>query len=451
MPEKNDIYTLTADDITAEGMGVGRADGMAVFVSGMLPEETAEVRIIKQLKSYAVGKVESMLSTSPLRAVPVCPVFKECGGCTHMHLSYEGQLAAKTGHVKSCLKKFSGTDITPLPCIPSPSPLNYRNKISLPVEFDGGVKIGCYKKRSHHVVDTDECFIAPPVFSDIAALLRSFIREYKISVYNEVTHRGLLRHIVLRTSAAGDIMLGLVINGKALPHSDELVSLLNGRFPAVKTAVLNINTEKGNVILGRTTLPLFGSGRIRERILSREFDISLNTFLQVNHAQTENMYSYALSLLGEGSEVVCDLYCGAGTITLNAAPHARRIYGVEIVPQAIEDAKHNAELNGIENAEFICADCTRALPEIIKKDGRLDAVIVDPPRKGLVPSVITDIAKSGAHRVIYVSCDPATLARDIKLFIEQGYTLISAQPFDMFPQTGHVETVCLLSKKQSKV
>lgn len=447
MPEKNQIYTVTARDITSEGMGVGHADEMAVFVNGLLPMETADVRIIKKLKNYAIGRIENMISQSEYRAVPVCPVFKECGGCTHMHMDYRGQLKYKTAHVASCFKKFSGTDIVPSSCEASPEAFYYRNKISLPVEKkDGKLNIGCYKKHSHSVIDAPVCYIAEKEFTEITLCIRNFLIENNISIYDEVTHKGLVRHIVLRKSSLGQIMAAIVINGTSLPCSDMLIKKLSA-FKNVSTVVLNINREKGNVILGHKTVPIFGSGRIREKILGCVFDISLNTFLQVNHAQTEQLYSYALSLLGNDAEVVCDLYCGAGTITLNAAGKAARIYGVEIVPQAIEDAKKNALLNGIDNAEFICADCAEALPEIIKKEGHIDAIIVDPPRKGLAASVISDIAKSGAAKVVYVSCDPATLARDIKLFTQNGYTPLSAKPFDMFPQTGHVETVCLLSRR----
>ena len=445
MPHKNSIYTVTSRDITREGMGVGTADDMAVFVNGLLPEETAEVRVIKVLKNYAVGRVEKLVSPSPFRAEAVCPVFKECGGCTHMFMNYSGQLKYKTAHVASCLKKFSGTNLEPQACVPSPKDLYYRNKISLPVEKSAGsLKIGCYKNRSHTVVDAPVCHIADKEFIDITKAVREFLTENDISIYDEAAHKGLVRHIVLRKSSLSQIMVGIVINGTSLKYADKLIDKLS-LFDAVKTVVVNINREKGNVILGKETFPIYGSGRIREKILNCVFDISLNTFLQVNHAQTEQLYSHALSLLGSDANVVCDLYCGAGTITLNAAKKAGRIYGVEIVPQAIEDAEKNAVLNGITNAEFICADCAEAFPQIIEKEGHIDAVIVDPPRKGLAPSVVTDIAKSGAAKVVYVSCDPATLARDIKLFTENGYIPISATPFDMFPQTGHVETVVLLS------
>ncbi len=444
MPEKNDIITLEAQDITAEGAGVGRADGMAVFVNGLIKGETAEVKIIKRLKSYAVGRIEKLVSPSPFRAEPECPVFKECGGCTHQHMSYAAQLEAKTGTVKSCLKKFSGTDASPLPCLPSPESIRYRNKISMPLRYDSGIKMGCYKKRSHEVVDAPDCLIAKKELCTAADIVREFAEKHDISIYDEGTGKGLLRHVVARTTSDGEIMLGLVINGKTLPYAEALISAVREKAPAVSTVVINENTSRGNVILGRKSTPIYGTGRIRERILDCVFDISLNTFLQVNHAQTERMYSHVLSLLGDDAGVVCDLYCGAGTITLNAARAAKKIYGAEIVPQAVEDAKRNAAINRIENAEFLCADCEKALPEIIKKEGKLDAVIVDPPRKGLSPSVISGIAKSGAARVIYVSCDPATLSRDLGIFTGYGYSAKSVQPFDMFPMTGHVETVCCL-------
>ena len=451
MLEKNTVHKLTAADLTNEGSGVCRTeDGIVVFVPGMLPGETADVKIIKTTKSYCIGKIEQLFSAAADRIAPPCAVYPRCGGCTLLHLSYEGQLKAKREHVANCLRKFSGTDLIPEPCVPSPHPLRYRNKVSMPVSYeDQSVKIGCFAARSHRVIDAENCLLAEDIFSDIIAELRTFFRENRTPIYNERTGKGLVRHIVLRTAADGAIMLGIVINGKKLPQQDALVKDITQKFPRIRTVVLNHNTQTGNVILGTQTTPIFGSGLIRETLLGLHFDISLNTFLQVNHDQTEQLYSYALALLGDVPEAIgADLYCGAGTITLNAAKRCKKIYGIEIVPPAIRDAKKNAKLNGIENAEFLCADCAEGFSKILEKEGHLDFVIVDPPRKGLVPSVIEDIAKSGAPKVIYVSCDPATLSRDIALFSAQGYTALSAKPFDMFPQSGHVETVVLLSKTE---
>jgi len=450
MLEKNTLCTLTAVDLTNEGSGVCRAEGMVVFVPGMLPGEQAEVKIIKSTKSYCFGKIEKLLTTSPERISPQCGAYPRCGGCTLLHLSYEGQLEMKRNHVANCLRKFSGTELTPEPVIPSPKPLRYRNKVSMPVSFEKDLSIGCFAARSHRVIDAPHCLLAEELFSEIIAELRGFLKKHRIPIYNERSGKGLLRHVVLRTAHDGAIMLGLVINGRKFPHQEELTARMTKKFPRIKTIVLNENTEPGNVILGHRTTPIYGSGRIRENLLGLSFDISLNTFLQINHDQTEQLYTYALSQLGDVSDCVgADLYCGAGTITLNAAKKCRKIYGIEIVPPAIEDAKKNAELNGIGNAEFLCADCAEGFSKILEKEGRLDFVIVDPPRKGLVPSVIEDIAKSGAPKVVYVSCDPATLSRDIAIFADHGYTALSAQPFDMFPQCGHVETVVLMSRSGS--
>lgn len=449
MLEKNSIHKLTAADLTNEGSGVCRTDdGIVVFVPGMLPGETADVKIIKTTKNYCFGKIEQLFCAAPERIAPPCAVYPRCGGCTLLHLSYEGQLKAKREHVANCLRKFSGTDLVPEACEPSPKPLGYRNKVSMPVSYeDQSVKIGCFAARSHRVIDAEHCLLAEDIFSEIIAELRAFFRENCTPIYNERTGKGLVRHVVLRTAADGAIMLGIVLNGRKLPKQEILVKRLTQKFPRIRTIVLNRNTDPGNVILGTETTPIYGNGRIRETLLGLQFDISLNTFLQVNHDQTEQLYSYALSFLEEDADSVgADLYCGAGTITLNAAKKCRKIYGIEIVPPAIKDAKNNAKLNGIENAEFLCADCADGFSKILEKEGRLDFVIVDPPRKGLVPSVIEDIAKSGAPKVIYVSCDPATLSRDIALFSAQGYTALSARPFDMFPQSGHVETVVLLIK-----
>ncbi len=448
MIQKNDVLTLTADAHIADGVGIARAEGKTVFIEGLLPGETAEVRIISNKKTYASGKLLRLVSRSADRVEPFCPVYGRCGGCTCQHIRYETQLEFKRRTVAECFYKFAHLAIEPNPTVPSGCEKHYRNKVSLPVGMDRGeLQIGCFARRSHRVVDVRECGISAPEFTAAAEAIRGFILKNNISIYDETTCEGLLRHIVLRRASTGELMAGLVINGSGLKKSEELVSALTAASPDIKSIVLNINREPGNAILGAETQPIYGSGRIRESILCRSFDISLNTFLQVNHSGTERMYAYILGLLGS-EDVVADLYCGAGTITLCAAPQTKRIYGIEIVPQAIEDAKKNAVLNGIANAEFICADCADAFGGIIKAEGRLDAVIVDPPRKGLSPSVIDDIAESGAKKLIYVSCDPATLARDAALLIEKGFYPVSIQPFDMFPQTGHVESVVLLSKVQ---
>ena len=451
MLKKNAVFSLTADALTLEGMGVCRHNGMVVFVPDMLPGETADVAIIKTTKRYAVGKLRARTTQAPARVDAPCRVFAQCGGCTFLHLAYAEQLRAKTAHVSSCLKKFSGTDISPLDTRPSPQTLHYRNKIAMPLAYGDGLQIGCFAKRSHRVVDTKECLLAKPDFTPILAFLRQWIVSRNICVYDETQHKGLLRRLILRQTSLGEIMLGIVINGESLPHADALIGELTSAFPACKSIVLNRNTQRGNVILGDTSRTLWGSPQIREDILGRQFLISLHTFLQVNHAQMEALYTYVLSLLPQPGGIVADLYCGAGTIALCAASHCTRIYGIEIVPQAILDARRNAALNQIHNAQFFCGDCAQAFASILEREPRLDAVIVDPPRKGLSQDVISHIAHSGASRVIYVSCDPATLSRDIKRFTQCGYFPLSVQPFDMFPQTGHVETVTLLLKADSQL
>ncbi len=442
---KNQSYDITIDDLTIEGNGVGRIEGMAVFVPDMLPGESGKVRIIKVSKSFAIGKVEERYSDSPMRVEPPCPVYKRCGGCSLMHMSYEGQLAFKHKHVTDCIRRIAKSDAVVNPIISCETPFRYRNKNAFPINGENGIKIGCYARRSHDVVNVKDCLIASEKCSETIGIIRDFIERYGISIYDEKLHRGLLRHVIIRESSLGERIVALVINGDDLPHKREFIAALKDK---ANTIALNINKAKANAILSPDTKVIFGSGTIREQICGCSFDISLNSFLQVNHQQTEKLYGKALELAGIGKEdVVADLYCGAGTISLIAAKHAKKVYGIEIVPQAIENANKNAELNGIDNAEFLCADCAEGFNRIISRSGKPDVIIVDPPRKGLDEKVIRDIAAVGTDKIVYVSCDPATLARDAALFSTLGYELKEATPVDMFPNTTAVETAAFLSRK----
>lgn len=449
--QRNDICEIEATDLTIEGKAVGRVDGMAVFVDGLLPGERGRARVAKTAKNYAEAELLERLNDSPDRVLPPCPYFGVCGGCQLQHSSYIGQLNYKNTRVQGCMHriaKISDDVVLNFP-LPARQHFGYRNKAALPiVQGENGIEIGYYKQKSHELIDIKKCALLPEEMNDAITLVRDWANEYGLTAYCEQTGKGLLRHLVLRYSAAGEMMVGLVINGDQLPYAKELIRNLRINLPEVYSVLVNKNTERSAQILGSETQAIFGSERILEEIAGLSFDISLNTFLQVNHDQTELLYQtvFKLARILPG-EVVADLYCGAGTMSLYAAKLGAKVYGIEIVPQAVADAKANAEKNGLERAEFYCADCADGFAQIADKAGKIDVVIVDPPRRGLDQKVIEDIAAYTPGRVVYVSCDPATLARDLALFRQKGYAPRFIQPVDMFPQTTHVETAVLLRKE----
>ena len=444
--KKNDTIDLTIDDLGTDGQGIGQYEGMAVFVDGALPGETVRAKLIALKKNYGVGKLEEILEASPMRVKPPCHVFGKCGGCTLQHLSYAGQLTFKHNYVTSCLQRIGGLDATVNFPLPARKEYRYRNKAAFPVQQNGEqVEIGFYATHSHRIVDVDDCKIQPSAIQIIMSQLRVWIVKNGVSIYDEATHTGLLRHIVLRENKNGDVMLVLCINGEDIPHKSHLIMLFEFVLPQVKSIMLNINTDKTNAILGNRSVCIYGKDHLFETLCGLEFKIGAQSFLQVNSAQAEVLYQTLMkSLFLKKSDIVLDLYCGAGTISLLAAQQAGKVIGIEIVEQAIADAKFNARLNEIENAEFLAGDTAALLPELLKTYGKIDAVIVDPPRKGLAEEVIRQIASANIPRVGYVSCNPSTLARDLKLFSELGYDAGVVQPVDMFPQTAHVECVTVL-------
>jgi len=446
MLKKNSIYEIEATDLTDEGLGIGRAEGIAVFTAGLLPGEKAEVRIVKEAKRFAYGKIEKFIETSPARIEPVCPVSRSCGGCSLLNLDYEQQLIFKRNRVLSCFQRIGKLDVEVLPTIASPKKLRYRNKMAFPVsKTNGKVNIGCYRTGSHNVVDAKQCFLQSEKAERMTAIFREWLEKYAVAIYDQETKKGDVRYFVVRENAKGEQMCA-VVTTKKLKYTESLREKLSAA--GAVSVIENINRDPGNVILGKENHILFGQETITETLLGLQFDISLHSFLQVNREATELLYKTALDFAEIGKDdIVCDLYCGAGTIGLNAAKRAKAVFGVEIVPQAIENAKSNAKKNGTNNASFICADCDGGFDEIRKTAGKIDVVIVDPPRKGLAAGVVSSIAECGAERLVYVSCDPATLARDAALFHEKGFTIEKVQPVDMFPQTMHVETVVLMTKK----
>lgn len=445
--KKNDRIQLKIESCSSNGSGVGRHDGMAVFVPATAVGDEITAHILKVKKSYAFAKVESVAVPSPDRIPPECPVYLKCGGCVFSHMTYDAEAKIKAEHVAECFRRIGG--VTPVfePIISAEIDKRYRNKAQYPVAIENGeIKTGFYSPHSHRVVHCPDCLLQPEEFQGILGVFSDYIKKNGVSVYDETSHRGLLRHIYIRKgSASGEIMVCAVVNGKKLPDEEGLVEALLKEEKSIKSIIVNSNTKDTNVILGSECRTLWGGDCITDILCGLKFRISPLSFYQVNRNQAERLYGKAAEYAAlTGSETVLDLYCGAGTIGLSMAKNAKEVIGVEIVPEAIEDAKINAELNGIKNARFICGDAAQAA-EVLKNEGiRPDVIILDPPRKGCSPEMINTAAQMKPERIVYVSCDPATLARDCGVFKELGYTAEKATPVDMFPRTGHCECVTLL-------
>ncbi|MCQ2470585.1 MAG: 23S rRNA (uracil(1939)-C(5))-methyltransferase RlmD [Clostridia bacterium] len=450
MLKKNDEIALNIDSCTALGSGVGKYKGMTVFAANTAPGDHVLLHIIKAKPNYAVGKVVKVIHPSKMRITPACNVFEKCGGCAFGHLNYKDELQIKYTQVKDNFNRLGGLDIIPQPIIPSVSENRYRNKAQFPVSTDkfGLAEIGFFAPHSHRVVDCADCLLQPEDFKKITDIFRNWIRIFKIPAYDERSRKGILRHIYLRKAVStGEIMVCAVINGNSLPYSDELVFELTDAMPSIKSIILNINKKDTNVVLGDKCITLYGKDYITDILCGLKFNISPLSFYQVNHDTAEILYKKAAEYADlKGDETLLDLYCGTGTIGLTMANKAKSLIGVEIIPQAVENANRNAELNGVKNARFICADAAKAA-EMLESEGvRPDVIVVDPPRKGCDESLIGTIAKMNPERIVYVSCDSATLARDCKRLKEYGYEVKEATPVDMFPRAPHCETVAVLSK-----
>lgn len=443
--QRGNICTGTVEGYSSEGLGVVRLDGAVVFVPRAVRGETIDLRITKVMKSSCAGEIVKIHTPSPERAAPECPYFGRCGGCDFQHLSYPEELWAKRRRVQDALKRLGGADVPVEEILGAKEPAHYRNKSQYPVGPDGS--IGFYRARSHEVVPIGRCLIQSEVSDRTAGAVGDWMRRYKVSAYDESTGRGLVRHIYVRVNAAGESLCCVVANAKQLPREPELAALIQAAAPRTVGVVLNTNTRPGNVVLGDKYRTVWGRDYLMDTLCGLEFKLSVPSFYQVNRAQAESLYNKALEYAGlTGRETVLDLYCGTGTITLCLARRAKRALGAEIVPPAVADARENAARNGIENAEFFCADAAAAAARLEAQGPRPDVVTVDPPRKGLSPEVIASIAGMGPERVVYVSCDPATLGRDVKIFAGFGYRADRACAVDMFPGTRHVEAVVLLSK-----
>ena len=446
-PQKNQIVTLNIEGYSSEGSGIAHLNGMAVFVAGAIRGEVCRVKLLKVGRTAAWGKVEQVVTPSDARIRPDCPHYPKCGGCALRHMTYEEELVFKRQRVEDALQRIGGLDISVDIIHGAQQPTRYRNKAQFPVSGKDGVSIGFYRARSHDVIDVSSCLLQREEADAAGRAVKDWMQHFKVSAYDETAHKGLIRHVYVRTNRAGQSLICILVNGSKLPHEQALVERICAAVPHAVGVVLGSNTEKTNVILGKSYRTLWGQDFLFDELCGLQFKLSVPSFFQVNPQQTEVLYHKAAEFAGlTGNESVVDLYCGTGTISLVLAQKAGHVIGAEIVPSAIEDAKANAERNGMVNAEFICADAKEAAAELVRRNLRPDVISVDPPRKGMAEEVIASIVSMQPSRVVYVSCDPATLARDCKRFAASGYTIDRVEAVDMFPRTAHVETVCLLSK-----
>lgn len=447
---KNDKIELTIDALTSEGSGVGRYNGLAVFVRSTVPQDKIIAHIIKRSKNYAIGIVDKIIHPSPERIESDCPYSKKCGGCSFRHMTYDEELKYKKSRVQDALNRIGHLDIDVDEIIGADDLSHYRNKAQYPVDIsDAEMFAGFYAYKSHRIIPCADCKLQPAEFEKGLEAFAKWIESENITSYNEQTGKGLLRHIYFRKGfATGEVMACAVINANSIPNVELLVSLLREKVDGLTSVAVNINKEKTNVILGKETNIIWGEKYIRDNLLGKDFLISPNSFYQVNHNQCEKLYAKAKDFAGlTGTETVLDLYCGVGTIGLTMAENVKQLVGIEIIPQAIENAKENAKINHITNAQFICADAPKGA-EILKKQGvNPDIIILDPPRKGCEKSLFDTIEQLSPKKIVYVSCDSATLARDLAILKEKGYEAKKVSAVDMFPRTPHVECVTLIEKE----
>ena len=451
--KKNDIVKVTIDDIGNEGEGIGKVDGFPLFIKDATIGDVIEAKVIKVKKSYGYARVENILTPSKDRVELKCPVARQCGGCSIQHLSYEKQLEYKQNKVKNCLERiggFLGIEEKMEPILGMEEPWYYRNKAQFPVGLgkDGSITTGFYAGRTHSIIDNTHCYIQAKINEQLLEIIKEFLMENKIEPYNEETHTGLVRHILTRVGfVTGEIMVCIILNGTKLPNAEQLVERLI-KVAGMTSISININQEKTNKILGKKVKTLWGKDTITDYIGDVKYQISPLSFYQVNPIQTKVLYGKALEYADlKGEETVWDLYCGIGTISLFLAQKAKKVYGVEIIPEAIEDAKKNAQLNHMENVEFFVGKAEDVLPEQYEKNKvYAEVIVVDPPRKGCDETLLNTMIAMSPKRIVYVSCDPATLARDLKILCGNGYEIERVQVVDQFAHTAHVESVVLLTR-----
>lgn len=447
--KKNSVVTVTIEGYTHEGDGVAHVDGRVFFVKGALRGETVEARVLKDSRNIIYAKIDRLLDEAPTRIAPSCPNFGKCGGCDLLHMDYAEELNLKRRRVEDALRRIGGLDVIVTGIVGASSVENYRNKAIYAVgKNEGRTVTGFFRERSHDIVPTESCRIQADVADRAAAAVRRWMDRYFVTAYNEELRSGVVRHVFCRYAfATQKAQVTIVSNEKDIPHPEALVSEIRKACPETAGVVLNVNRTRGNTVLAGEFQTLWGDDFIIDELCGLKFKLSPRSFYQINSAQAEKLYDKALDYAAlTGEETVLDLYCGTGTITLILASRAKRAIGAEIVEAAISDAWENAGLNDIKNVEFICADAGDAAQQLESRGELPDVVVVDPPRKGLAPEVIATISSLSPARVVYVSCDPATLARDLKIFDSHGYKAIEATAFDMFPRCAHVETVVLMSR-----
>ncbi len=448
---KNDIISLTITSMTAQGSGVGKtADGMAVFVPFSAIGDILEVRILKVKKTYAYGKIEKIITPSKSRIETDCPAFGKCGGCVYRHISYNSEKEIKRQRVVDAVERVGGLKGVKINEVVANERLyRYRNKAQLPCRnTENGVEFGFYASHSHRIIPCGDCLLQPESFNTVMNITKNFMDKTAQTAYDERTGKGKLRHLYIRyAEMTGELMVCFVVNGNGLKREDELINELKKNLPELKSVIFNSNKEKTNVITGLKNRTAYGSDYITDILCGKKFKLSPLSFYQVNRAQAEKLYTIAKNCADlKGGEVLLDLYCGTGTIGLTMAESCRELIGVEIIEDAVKDAEGNAKINGINNARFICSDADSAAKKLKNEGVMPDVIIVDPPRKGLESGVIDTIAEMSPEKVVYISCAPETLARDLKLFNEKNYSVKEITPVDLFSRTAHVENVCLITK-----
>ena len=445
---KNQVYETVICDYTTEGQGVAKIEGCVVFIPNAIKGERVLVKIDKAKKTWASGKITQILEKSPHRVNRECGVAKLCGGCDFWHMDYEAESTLKADRVRDCLNRLGGESLDTVPILSAPTCHGYRNKAQYPVTGQKGKAIaGFFKAGTHQVIENDRCLILPQEMDQVKELVIHHMNRFHIPAYDETQHKGLVRHIFVRRGAVSrQVLVCLCVNGRSLPHAKELTQALQ-KVSGFASLVLSINEKPGNTILGDEFITLYGPGYIEDTLCGLTFRLSPRSFYQVNHRQAQRLYETAIREANITKEdTVLDLYCGVGTITLAMASAAGKVIGVEVVPQAVEDAKENALRNGITNAEFICGDAGEAALELERRGVKADVVVVDPPRKGLNADAIEALARFAPKRIVYVSCDPATLGRDLALLKEKGYRLLNATAADLFPRCAHVESIVCLTR-----
>lgn len=449
---KNEKYVVDIIDNGFEGEGIAKIDGLTVFVPGSIKGEKCEILIVKVLASHAYGKIVNIIKKSENRKESDCATYKRCGGCSLRHMTYEHTLKLKRQVVQNLVNKGLKEKVEVLETIGMENPYNYRNKAQYPVGLnsDGQPEVGVFAQRTHTIIPIQTCLIQTEISQKIAKIIIDFVKEKNIQVYNEENQKGLLRHIVIKVGKyTNQVMCILVLNDSKFDQEQELVKLLCEKYPEIKTIVKNINNKNTNVILGKENINLYGNGYIEDKLGEYIFKISPMSFYQVNPVQAEILYTTAINQANlDKNDILFDLYCGIGTIGIFASKYVNKVYGIEIVPQAIEDAKENAKINDVKNIEFICGDVEVAFDELINKEKIVpSAIIVDPPRKGLDNKTVENIAKIQPAKLVYISCNPATMVRDLAK-LEDIYNIKTIQPVDMFPWTNGVESITILEIEQ---